>query len=329
MAMEIDLTCIASFLVLIDERHYRRAAEILHVTPSALTKRVQRLEQHLGVSLVERGPAGVIAITEAGKQFVPQAKSLIAHARSVTASFHQGERRTHSVRLGVPGVIGEYPSLEMLMTIRQNLCGTHPTLRLLVRGVPYGSDSNALVNGHVDVMLTAGELRNPAVVDSAVLAPMIRFGVLPFWHKLADAGCVPVEDFAQLPILRDPTAPTNLLDVFCLGDVRPLNQAHLVQLDGAAWSPISLQAHALRTGDASVCPEDFRSRVDPRMRLLELSGAPPGAISAAFRRNDGSEPTHALIAATRAALNDGVRHQRVPRSADGVGRAAVGHQPSA
>lgn len=316
--MEIDLTCMASFLVLIDEGHYRRAAEILHVTPSALTKRVQRLEQHLGVTLIERGPVGVIAITEAGERFVPQARSLIAHARCVGLLFKPPEPRTHSVRLGVPGVIGDFPGLDTLMTIRGLLFGSHPTLRLLVRGVPYGSDSNAVVNRHVDVMLTVCELQSPRV-DSAALAPMIRLGVVPFWHELADAGSAPVENFAELPILRHPHAPTNLLDVFCLGDVRPLDQAHLVQPDSVAWNPKTVEAAALRMGEASVCPDYFRSRLDPRMRLLELSGVPLGSISAAFRRNDSSEPTRALIETIRIVLNDGVRSQDAPRSVESVG----------
>ncbi|MFC7648577.1 LysR family transcriptional regulator [Streptosporangium lutulentum] len=56
--MDLDLGLVADFLVLVKERHYGRAAGRLHLTSSALTKRIHRLERQLGVALVERSPAG-------------------------------------------------------------------------------------------------------------------------------------------------------------------------------------------------------------------------------------------------------------------------------
>jgi DNA-binding transcriptional LysR family regulator len=47
--MDLDLSCVASFLVLLDERHYGRAAAKLNLTSSALSKRIQRLERQVGV----------------------------------------------------------------------------------------------------------------------------------------------------------------------------------------------------------------------------------------------------------------------------------------
>jgi hypothetical protein len=45
-AMELDLAGIVSFLALVDERHFGRAASKMNMTSSALTKRIQRLERH-------------------------------------------------------------------------------------------------------------------------------------------------------------------------------------------------------------------------------------------------------------------------------------------
>ena len=54
--MDLDLTCVHSWLVLVQEQHFGRAAPRLNLTPSALTKRIQRLERQVGVPLVVRNP---------------------------------------------------------------------------------------------------------------------------------------------------------------------------------------------------------------------------------------------------------------------------------
>jgi DNA-binding transcriptional LysR family regulator len=41
--MELDLLLASTFMVLVDEKHFGRAAARLHLTSSALTKRIQRL----------------------------------------------------------------------------------------------------------------------------------------------------------------------------------------------------------------------------------------------------------------------------------------------
>ncbi len=81
--MDLDLGCVVAFLVLADERHYARAAARLHLSPSALTRRVQLLERQLGAALVTRGPAGVRGLTPAGERLAVTGPALVAHARAV------------------------------------------------------------------------------------------------------------------------------------------------------------------------------------------------------------------------------------------------------
>ncbi len=80
--MHLDLVCVESFLVLIEEGHYGRAAARLHITSPTLTKRVQRLERSLKVRLLDRGPSGVVALTAAGSTLRSDAGPLLAHERS-------------------------------------------------------------------------------------------------------------------------------------------------------------------------------------------------------------------------------------------------------
>ena len=61
--MELDLDLTVSFLALMDAGNFGRAAKLLHIAPSTLTKRIQRLEQQLGVDLLERCPTGLAGTT--------------------------------------------------------------------------------------------------------------------------------------------------------------------------------------------------------------------------------------------------------------------------
>src|SRR6478609_4648622 len=72
----MDLTLAETFLRIVQTRSFLRAAEQLHVTPTAVSARVRMLEEMLGRSLFIRNKAGA-ALTVAGEQFLPHATSLM------------------------------------------------------------------------------------------------------------------------------------------------------------------------------------------------------------------------------------------------------------
>ena len=72
------------------------------MTPSALSKRIQRLERQLGVTVVDRGPAGVLRVTTAGRRFADAAGPLLAHAATVRETARTRPDR-YTVRIGFPG----------------------------------------------------------------------------------------------------------------------------------------------------------------------------------------------------------------------------------
>ncbi|WP_164857395.1 LysR family transcriptional regulator [Sphingomonas crocodyli] len=65
------------FLVVAQEQHFHRAATILNVTQSALSRRIQALEAELGVVLFNRGQRGV-TLTEAGRIFYEESKPILS-----------------------------------------------------------------------------------------------------------------------------------------------------------------------------------------------------------------------------------------------------------
>ncbi|WP_028221987.1 LysR family transcriptional regulator [Paraburkholderia oxyphila] len=74
--MKIDTLGVQAFVAIADGGGFRQAAEILHVTQTAITQRLRKLETFLGVVLVERTTRRT-TLTEIGQRFLPQARRLL------------------------------------------------------------------------------------------------------------------------------------------------------------------------------------------------------------------------------------------------------------
>jgi len=75
-----ELSVLAAFLTVAEERSFTRAAKRLDVSPSALSHAVRDLEEHLGVRLLARTTRSV-APTDAGEQFIARLRPALADVR--------------------------------------------------------------------------------------------------------------------------------------------------------------------------------------------------------------------------------------------------------
>lgn len=71
----MDIDQIRAFCKLAEKEHYGVAAQALFMSQSALTKKIQRLEERIGARLFERGRAGA-KLTTVGKTLLPEAQRL-------------------------------------------------------------------------------------------------------------------------------------------------------------------------------------------------------------------------------------------------------------
>ncbi|KVH54393.1 LysR family transcriptional regulator [Burkholderia cepacia] len=74
--MKIDTLGVQAFVAIADGGTFRQAADTLHVTQTAITQRLRKLETFLGVALVERTTRRT-TLTEIGRRFLPQARRLL------------------------------------------------------------------------------------------------------------------------------------------------------------------------------------------------------------------------------------------------------------
>lgn len=295
--MDLDLELVASFLVLMQEMHYGRAAARLHLTPAALTKRIQRLERQLGVTLVERGPAGVLAATAAGRRFVTAARPLIAHARAARESALTEPARL-TLEVGIPAGYGAVLQGAGMIAIARHVRRNFPGTRLVRQDVPFSELTSCLPEHRVDVLWNSAPVRHPAVTSVPLALASQRVGVLSDRHPLADARTMDAADFCELPLLYNPAIPDEWMNQFWLADLRPRHEARLIEADAVT----SRQAQRRTThGDAAmVVFTEIGAVLDPHLRTVTLTGAAPVHFYAAYRRTDRRGAVHSLLAAFQA-----------------------------
>jgi DNA-binding transcriptional LysR family regulator len=73
----INLDSIAQALLVAEHLSFSRAAQVLGVRQSAVSRRVRALEDMLGVSLFERDSTGV-RLTDAGRRFLDKSRPALA-----------------------------------------------------------------------------------------------------------------------------------------------------------------------------------------------------------------------------------------------------------
>lgn len=76
VAIHFDLNDLQAFRAVVQTGSFRRAADAVQITQSALSRRIEKLESALGVKLFERTTRSV-SLTNVGRAFLPQVERLL------------------------------------------------------------------------------------------------------------------------------------------------------------------------------------------------------------------------------------------------------------
>src|SRR5687767_8792758 len=105
---DLKLKDLRYLVAVADTRHFGRAAESCFVSQPTLSAQLKKLEDYLGVQLVERQPKRV-TLTEAGEQIVARARRILeASDEVVTLARSHRDPLAGSLRLALLPTIGPY-----------------------------------------------------------------------------------------------------------------------------------------------------------------------------------------------------------------------------
>ncbi|AQQ34289.1 MULTISPECIES: LysR family transcriptional regulator [Burkholderia cepacia complex] len=106
--MKIENSELEAFVAVAELGTFHRAAEKLNLTQPGLSRRIQKLEQTLGVELFQRTTRSV-TLTGVGRQFLPMAREQIAQLGMMLSSIQDiAQKRYGKVRLAsIPTIVAQ------------------------------------------------------------------------------------------------------------------------------------------------------------------------------------------------------------------------------
>jgi LysR family hydrogen peroxide-inducible transcriptional activator len=177
----MNLRDLQYLVALADHRHFGRAAAACFVSQPTLSTQVRKLEEELGVALVERAPRKVM-LTPAGRDMAERARRVLAEVEQMK----EAARRTRdpeagSVRLGIFPTLGPYLLPHVVPRLRERF----PKLELLLVEEKSPVLLERLHEGRLDAALLALPLHDESLhVEFLFEEPFLL--AVPEGHRLAE-----------------------------------------------------------------------------------------------------------------------------------------------
>jgi LysR family transcriptional regulator, hydrogen peroxide-inducible genes activator len=194
--MDLKLKDLRYLVAVADERHFGRAAASCFVSQPTLSAQLKKLEQDLGVQLIERAPNNV-TLTQAGEQIVARARRILeASEEMVTLARSQRDPFAGRLRVALLPTIGPYLLPQVTPAIRKAL----PRLELRLYEYQTGALLEKLHAGELDV----GILALPVELGGLEARELYRESfvvALPEHHPLAARATLKVADLKSEPLL--------------------------------------------------------------------------------------------------------------------------------
>lgn len=192
MRPTIDSRLQLAAIVLAEELHYGRAAQKLRIAISTLSKQIVLLEEKLGMILFVRNPK-VVALTEAGRAYVAEARASLAHAKkAISVARAANEGLEHILTAGHTPYTD--PTLvSMLLSIHPPL---YPNIKVQLHSDFAFTLVRGLLAGKLDVALVA---RPPegAALTLVEIANVPLYVALPEGHPATRLKQVLLSDLAN------------------------------------------------------------------------------------------------------------------------------------
>lgn len=144
----LELRQLRYFIAVAETEHVGNAAERLGISQSPLSRQIQQLEARLGLVLFERSKQRIF-LTREGKNFLHEARKLLAHATSVEQQARRiGSGDAGSLSIGyVEGAL----HAGVLRNALRRFQAMRPEVRIGLRRLRSQAQVDALLQGDIDV----------------------------------------------------------------------------------------------------------------------------------------------------------------------------------
>ena len=165
----LDVTTLRSFVAVADSGGVTRAAGYLNLTQSAVSMQIKRLEELLGLELLDRS-GRTVALTAQGEHLLAYARRMVALNDEVigrlTDRAHEGE-----ITLGVPHDI-VYPAVPQVLKAFHN---AYPRVRVHLESSHTRTLKEQFAKGACDLIMTTETTLDPGA-ETLCTKPLVWIG---------------------------------------------------------------------------------------------------------------------------------------------------------
>ena len=191
---------------LAEHKHFGRAASASFVSQPTLSTQIKKLEDELGVALVERTPRKIL-LTEVGREIAQRARDVLNEVEQIKAIAQRTkDPESGTVRLGIFPTLGPYLLPHVIPKIRKRF----PRLELLLLEDKTEAVLKLLREGRLDAGILALPIHDEQLHQEFLFEEPFVLAV-PEHHPLAVRKILKLDDLADQTVLL-------LEDGHCLRD---------------------------------------------------------------------------------------------------------------
>lgn len=179
--MKTDILGLEAFVAIAEHGGFQKAADVLHITQTALTRRLQNFEETLGVKLVERTTRSV-ALTNIGRNFLPHGRRLLAELENALNEIrYTGKAERGDVVIACVPTVG----VQYLPQIIREYSARYPHNRIKILDHASSAVADAVLRREAEFGINiAGPHHHPDLISTPLLED--RFVLIcRFDHPLA------------------------------------------------------------------------------------------------------------------------------------------------
>lgn len=277
----MELRQIRYVLAVADERHFRRAAQHIHVTQPSLSRQVKALEEEIGIEVFRRTSHGV-ELTPAGAEFVSQSRRAL---RSVDGAVQRAQEVSRGARGHVSLGFVATAAIDILPFALARHRDQHPGVVVTLAELTTEQQVLALESGELDVGLGRDVRPVPGLqIQTLRREPVVV--ALPATHPLATSSSLRLCDLADGAIVKLPRDRARRIDDL----IRRIGQSRVGAMHGS--DPVVQQANQYMTLLALVAADIGAALVPESIRTLRSQGV-------VYRPLEDPEAYTSLTVATR------------------------------
>lgn len=194
----MDIRDIKSFLAVIEYHSLTLAARKLHVTQSAMSKRIRKIENELDVRLIIFEGSKLL-FTEAAKQFIPYARQMLSAHQNMIQTLKNSRKFGQDMIIGASVYVSHYVVPDFLKYLQE----INSVIKVHMKTISEKDVEHILNHGMVDLVICPAQEVSEKLLSTSILWKEKFNLVVATDHELAkgSSSTPSLSEVAQFPAI--------------------------------------------------------------------------------------------------------------------------------